>query len=122
MAIRTSDQRFVRGETIGLRCTVRDQDGQLVNLTGATAYARVRPDPKAAPVISKSSPSTGIAIATQTGATRGQFTISIAAADTASLPVGDYVWDAWVVLATGERFAVVATSRLTLVLETTSLT
>lgn len=122
MSIRTSDHRMTRGETFGLRVTVTDQDGQLVDLTGATAYARVRPDPKAAPVISKSSPSTGIALAAQSGATLGQYTITIAVSDTASLPVGDYVWDTWVVLASGTRHAVIATSRLTIVQETTTLT
>ena len=76
--IKTHDLRKVRGATIALTLTVKDEDGQAVDLTGATAYLRVRTDPKAAPVIQLSSPATGIVIApVQTGATKGQCTATV---------------------------------------------
>jgi hypothetical protein len=120
--IKTKDLRKVRGVTIALTFTVKDEDGQAVDLTGATAYLRVRPDLKAAPVIQLSSPATGIAIAApQTGATKGQFTATVPPADTAALEPGDYVWDAWIVEASGARHAVTAPSKLTLLHEVSTI-
>lgn len=119
--IATRDIRMVRGTTLRLTFTVKDETGKVVDLTGATAHLRVRPDLKAAPVITKSSPATGIVISTQTGTTKGQFVATVPHGDTAALPVGDYAWDAWIVTAAGDRFAVVAPSRLTLLPEVTTL-
>ena len=120
--MKTYDLRKVRGSTIALRLTVKDQDGQAVDLTGATAHLRVRPDPKAAPVITKSSPASGIVLASpQTGATKGQCTATIGPADTAALEPGDYVWDAWIVTAGGDRHAVVSPSKLTLLREVSTI-
>ena len=119
--IKTKDIRAVRGTTLRLTFTVRDERGSTVDLTGATAHLRVRPDMKAAPVIQLSSPATGIAISTQTGATRGQYVATIAHSDTADLSPGDYAWDSWIVTDDGDRFAVVAPSTLTLLAEVTTL-
>jgi hypothetical protein len=120
-SLKTKDLRRVRGETIKLRMTVHDETGAVVDLTGATIHLRVRPDLKAGAVITKSSPSTGIAISTQTGTTKGQYVATIAAADTASLEPGDYVWDSWVITSGAERYAVVAPSKLTLLHEVSTL-
>lgn len=125
--IRISDQRIVRGETHRLRLTVRDQDRQPVDLTGATIYARVRavvpgyPVSYVAPAIQLVSP-TGIEIAAQTGDTLGQATITFAPADTGALSPGEYAWDAWVVTAGGDRHAVVAPSRFTVIDRVTAIT
>jgi hypothetical protein len=119
--IKTKDIRAVRGTTIRLTCTVRDERGATVDLTGATVHLRVRPDLKAAPVIQLSSATAGVVISTQTGATRGQYVATIAHDDTADLPTGDYAWDSWIVTDDGDRFAVVAPSTLTLLAEVTTL-
>lgn len=120
--VRTHELRKVRGATISLTFTVKDEDGQAVDITGATAYLRVRPDPKAAPVIQLSSPATGIVIAAlQTGATKGQYTATVTPAQTSSLEPGDYVWDSWLVTAGAERHAVVAPSKLTLLREVSTI-
>jgi len=120
--VKTHDLRKVRGTTISLTFTVKDEDGQAVDITGATAHLRVRPDPKAAPVIQKSSPASGITIASpQTGASKGRFSAVIAPTDTASLEPGDYVWDAWLITVGGERHAVVAPSRLSLLREVSTI-
>ena len=121
MTIKTKDLRMVRGTTLRLTFTVKDERGVAVDLTGATAHVRVRPDLKAAPVITKSSPASGVVISTQTGSTLGQYVATVAPSDTASLQPGDYAWDSWVVTATGDRFAVVAPSTLTLLQEVTTL-
>lgn len=127
--ISTYDFSMVRGQTKPLLFTVRyargypSVGGQVVDLTGATAYFRVRPDMKAAPVVSLSSATTGIVIATQTGSTKGQFTVTIVPNDTKDLPIvsgDDYIWDSWVVLATGEKFPVIAPSRVILIPEVTT--
>jgi hypothetical protein len=119
--IKTHDLRKVRGTTISLTFTVKDEDGQVADLTGATAYLRVRPDAKAAPVIQKQSPSTGITISTQTGATKDQFVATLDPADTAALEQGDYLWDAWIVTAAAARHAVIAPSKLSLLREVSTI-
>ncbi len=120
--VKTYDLRKVRGTTISLTFTVKDEDGQAVDITGATAYLRVRPDYKSAPVIQLSSPASGIGIAApQTGATKGQFTATATPAQTAALEPGDYVWDAWIVTAAAARHAVVAPSKLTLLREVSTI-
>jgi hypothetical protein len=119
--IKTHNIRAVRGTTIRLTCMVRNEDGAQVDLTGATVHLRVRPDLKAAAIIQKSSPASGIVLSTQTGATKGQYVATILHSDTAALATGDYAWDSWVVTAGGDRFAVVAPSTLTLLAEVTTL-
>lgn len=118
--IKTYDLRKVRGTTIRLKLTVKDEAGQKVDLTGATVHLRVRTDLKAAALISKSSPSTGITISNQT-TNKGECVATLAPGDTAALQPGDYVWDSWVVEADGDRFAVIAPSKLTLIQEVTTL-
>lgn len=119
--IKTKDIRAVRGTTLRLTFTVRDEHGAVVDLTGATAHLRVRPDLKAAAIITKSSPASGVVISTQTGATKGQYVATVLHSDTSALTPGDYAWDSWIVTAGGDRFAVVAPSTLTLLQEVTTL-
>jgi len=121
MPIKTFDDRMVRGQTWRATLTVKDERGARVDLTGASAYLRVRPDVKAPPVVSKSSPSTGIAIATQSGSTLGQFIATLSPSDTADLPAGDYLWDAWIIDSAGDHWPVVAPSKLTIIPEVTTL-
>ncbi len=121
MPIKTFDDRMVRGQTWRATLTVKDERGARVDLTGATAYLRVRPDVKAAAAVAKSSPSGGIAISTQAGSTLGQFIATISPSDTAALAAGDYLWDAWIVDAAGDRWPVVAPSKLTIIPEVTTL-
>jgi hypothetical protein len=119
--IKTKELRKVRGTTIKLTITVRDQDGALVDLTGATAHLRVRTDLKSTAIIQKSSPASGIVLSAQSGATLGQFVATISHSDTAALEPGDYHWDSWIVTAAGERYAVIGPSKLTLLHEVTTL-
>lgn len=120
--LKTHDLRKVRGTTISLTFTVKDEDGNAVDISGGTVHLRVRPDPKAATVIQKSSPATGITIASpQTGSLKGKYTATLVPADTAALEPGDYVWDSWLITAAGERHAVVAPSKLSLLREVSTI-
>lgn len=66
--------------------------GVAIDLTGSTLYMMVRTSPAAAnpPLVSLSSPSTGITI---TNAVQGKFQIQITRAALAAIPVGIYVHD-----------------------------
>lgn len=123
---RNADIRFVRGETCRVRLTVRDQDGQPVDLTGAALYVTVRPvvagrSISASPAVIELASPADITIAAQAGGTLGQATATFAAAATATRAPGAYVWDAWVVLGSGDRHAVVEPSRLTLIERSTTI-
>lgn len=119
--ITTKELRMLRGQTLPVLFTVKNHIGARVDLTGATAHFSVRTDLKAAPIVHKISPAGGIALAPQSGATLGQFTATLAPADTAALVPGDYVYDVWIVDATGARFPIVAASRLAIQAEVTVL-
>ena len=47
----TKHLRMVRGQTLRLTFTVKDEDGVPVDLTGASAYLHIRPDIKAAAIV-----------------------------------------------------------------------
>lgn len=119
--IATKELRMVRGQTFPVLFTVKNHVGARVDLTGATAHLSVRTDAKAAPVVHKSSPSAGVSLAVQSGLTLGQFTATLAPADTAALVPGDYIYDAWIVDATGARWPLVAASRLAILAEVSVL-
>jgi hypothetical protein len=121
--IKTYDFKMVRGETKSLEFTVVDEKGKTVDLTGASCYMRWRPDPKADPVIELDTLiAGGVVIEDQTvAATKGKFKATILPAKTSALPVGDYKWDAWVVLADTSRHAVIAMSTVSLLQEVTTL-
>ncbi len=108
----TFNTRMTRGQTKVMMMTVRDSRGRLADLTNATIYFSMRADIKVAPSIMLTSDDDlpdppnniwrlGIIIADQTGATKGQFTITIIPDDTLELvAMGDddpWVWDSWVV-------------------------
>lgn len=122
--IKTYDFRMVRGETKILDFTVVDERGAAVDLTGATAYLRMRPDAKSDPVVSiiSTGGSPQIVLLDQTATpTKGKFRATIAPADTHDLLIGTYVWDSWIVTASLDRFAVVGPSQCTLLQEVTTI-
>jgi len=117
--IKTRDIPIVRGQTFVARFTVKDQSGARVDLTGATAYMWIRADIKVDAVVKLASAATtghrvGIVIADQTGANKGDFTVTGIPADTinfVALGASDpYIYDAWVVLVDGTKWPVTALS------------
>ena len=101
--------RIVRGTSQTYRITVADEASNEINLTGATAHFRIKLTINAStPELSLSSAvPADVLILTQSGSTLGQFDVFLDPTDTASLPIGKHVYDAWVVLASGERHAVI---------------
>lgn len=116
MAINGKQLQIVRGVTLTLVLTVRDSNKALVDLTGSTIHFSVKKDiNSASPVVHKNS---GVALEAEidpdqvTNKGKGKFFLS--PSDTSSLPPGNYVYDVWVVLAGGERHAVIKPSTLIL--------
>lgn len=103
----TFNTRMTRGQTKIFTMTVRDANMHLVDLTAAKCYFAMRADIKVDASVKLASEATsghriGIIIAPdQTGATKGQFTITLIPADTIALvALGDddpWIYDVWVV-------------------------
>jgi hypothetical protein len=98
-----------RGASKTLNLTVKDADGNPVDLTGATLYFTVkRKETDASCIIQKiSSDVAQIEIASP--ATQGTAQIFLQPSDTNKDP-GKYRFDVWVVLASGARYVVVKPS------------
>lgn len=121
--IKTKDLPVVRGQTLPITFVVKDQKGARVDLTGATAYMWIRADMKVDASVKLASATTtdhrvGIVISDQTGATKGEFVVTLIPADTSGLVAlgadDPYLYDAWVVLADTTRWPVVSLSRMPL--------
>lgn len=128
--IRTRDIAAVRGQTLPITFTVRDQFGARVPLDGAACYLWIRADMKVDAVVKLASVATtghrvGISIADQSADHQGEFTATIIPSDTASLVAlgaeDPYLYDVWVVLADGSRWPVVALSLFPLYPEATTI-
>lgn len=106
----------VSGATKTLLLTVRDKNKQPVDLTGAKVWFTVknRIGDVAACITKKNTAAGGVdgqilITIPQTGATKGQVKVFLVPADTAAMDPTESFWcDAWVQLATGERYQVVS--------------
>jgi hypothetical protein len=100
---------LVRGTSKTLELIITDADGKAVDITGAKIVMSVKvAATDAAPLIQKSSDS--ITQAEVTVPREGKARIYLVPADTQTLAVKSYVFDVWLVLASGKRFAVVPPS------------
>lgn len=100
---------IIRGSSKTLKLTVTDENGAMVNLTGATVYFSVKVaerDPQ--PLFQKSS--LNPAQAEITVPREGVALIYLQPSDTQNLDPHEYVFDAWVILANGKRYPVVKPS------------
>ncbi len=102
----TFNTRMTRGQTKIMTMTVRDALNRLADLTSAVVYFAMRADIKVDPSVKLTSGTvdgwrTGIVISSQSGATKGQFIITLIPDDTLDLvAMGDddpWVYDVWVV-------------------------
>lgn len=106
----------VRGANKTLLMTVRDGNKQPVDLTGAKVWFTVkhRIEDVAACISKKNLLAGGVdgqilILLPQTGAQKGQAKIFLVPADTAGMDPAESYWcDAWVQLATGEKYQVVS--------------
>lgn len=121
--IKTKDIAVTRGQTLPITFTVKDQNGNAQDLTGAAAYFWVRADMKVDAQIKLASQVTalhrvGVTISDQTGQYKGQFVVTMIPADTSALVAlgadDPYFYDAWLVDVSGNKFPVIATSRMPL--------
>lgn len=114
----TKKMRMTKGETKIVTYVVRDINGVPVNLTGATAYCHITADLKVAPLITLSSPGSGIVIDPDQTTYPGKMVMTISSSATASLvALGEadpYFYDVWIIDATGAKLVVVDTSELPL--------
>lgn len=120
-----SDLSMYRGDDDDFTITALDATGAAVDLTGTTliwTVKRSRTDPDSAAVIQKKSSDGGITILTQSGATLGQATINLAAADTSPLTHQTMgYWDLQVVDAAG-KVQTLSTGTLMILLDVTVAT
>lgn len=128
--IKTRDISVIRGQTLPILFIVRDHLKQRQDLTDAVAYLWVRADAKVDASIKLASATTddhriGIVFADQTADHKGEFTATLIPEDTQGLVAlgadDPYIYDAWVVLVDGSRWPVVATSKMPLHPETTTI-
>lgn len=116
MASTRPEINMIRGDTLTLRLTVTDDDGELFDLTGSTLHFRVKDkvtDADPADIIKSSASAAEIEILTpQTDITnKGRADIKLTPADTESLAPGNYVYDVWIVLPSTAEHVVIKPSK-----------
>src|ERR1041384_1165030 len=113
MMLKTRDFPMVRGQTMTVLFTVKDERKTRVDLTGAQVYLWVRADAKVDASIKLASAVTaghriGIILADQTADQKGEFTATFIPADTADLVAmgadDPYLYDCWVVDSTAAAY------------------
>lgn len=106
---------IVRGSSKTLELCVTDSEGHAIDLTGArivfTMKCRIEDEQN---VLQKDSDNGATEIEI-TEPREGKAKIKISPSDTQSLDLGKYVFDVWVVLASGEKHLVVGPADLILV-------
>ena len=98
-----------QGASRTLALTVLDAGGDAVDLTGATAYMTVKKLLSDSTALVRKA-STDVAQASIVTPRAGKVEFYLVPADTKTLDAGRYVFDMWVQLASGSRYAVVTTS------------
>jgi hypothetical protein len=117
--ITTKDLRITIGQTVPIRLTFRDSQGNFVDLTGGTVYLSATADLKVPPLwqLSSAAPSSnGTVVIQDQTQKKGQAVGTILPAGTSGwVATGDadpYFWDAWAVDVNGNEYPGIATSRL----------
>ena len=109
------DLSMVKGSSKTLRLTVYGEDGELLNLTGATLYFTVKNSTLVTTLFAKVSSNVAqIEILTQSGLTLGQADVKIVPSDTSSAAAATYTYDAWAVLSSGKRYQIIPNSSFVL--------
>lgn len=100
---------IIAGSSKTLEVSVVDKDGVVVDLTGATAYFTVKQSVEDVDALIAKASTTPAQI-TITDAPNGKFRVFLSPSDTASMDVGQYICDMWVVLTTGKRYPIISPS------------
>lgn len=114
--------QVIRGTSKTFELAVVDESGGVVNLTGSRVIMTVKRElTDRNPVIQKDS-LVGVAQVELSEPKAGKAKIYFDPADTQTLDVREYLFDVWVILASGKRYAVVPPSILEIVAGVTVLT
>ena len=109
------DLSMTKGSSKTLRLTVYGEDGELLNLTGATLYFTVKNSTLVTTLFAKvSSNPAQIEILTQSGLTLGQADVKVVPSDTSASAAATYTYDAWAVLSSGKRYQIIPNSSFVL--------
>ena len=107
--------RIIRGTSKTLELSVIDEEGDAVDLAGARVIMSVkRTLDEKAPLFAKDSAKGSAQVEIQSPTKAGKADIYLLPSDTHTLDVGDYLFDVWVILSSGKRYAVIPPSTLTL--------
>jgi len=107
--------RIIRGTSKTFELSVTDEDSEPIDLNGARVIFSVkRALDEKMPLIKKDSQAGASQVAIQTPTKAGKADIYLVPSDTHTLDAGDYLFDVWVILSSGKRYAVIPPSTLTL--------
>lgn len=115
MAIQGRPLTILRGSSKTLLLTVKDKAKALVNLDGAKVFFTIKRtiDSDDFEVRKTTADPAEAVLLAQSGDTLGQAQIFLTPTDTINLdPARDYVYDVWVELTSGKRYAVIKPSAL----------
>ena len=111
---------FTRGTSKTLELTVTDAAGTIVDLSGSKVVFTLKDDAyNPLPLVQKTTDDPTQAELTEPRL--GKARIYLSPADTQNLDPVTYVYDVWVVLGSGKRYAVIAPTDLTLTMGVTML-
>lgn len=100
---------IIRGASKTFLLSVKDMDGKVVDLTGGRVIFSVkRSVAEINPLIQKTSDNVAQIEITEPRA--GKARIKFVPSDTLTMDPGEYVFDTWIINATGERFPVIKPS------------
>jgi hypothetical protein len=114
--------QVIRGTSKAFELVVSDETGAIVNITGSRIIMTVKRElTDADPIIQKDS-AVGPVEVELSEPKAGKAKIYLDPPDTQTLDVREYVFDVWVILASGKRYAVVPPSVMEIVAGVTVIT
>lgn len=113
---------IIRGSTKNYELHVVDEEDEDVNLTGARVLMTVKCEETDTDQLIQKDSDDGVAEVDINKPLEGKALIKLGPSDTQTLDVGEYIFDVWVVLASGARHPVVLPSPFIVVAGVTVLT
>ncbi len=112
----TTDLTIQRGASLDVRIAVVDAAGAPIDITGSRIWMAVhRCDRAESRVLVKDSDTAGhVTIEPHVSPTEGEFVVHLVPADTSGLTGVRHLYEIWLELPSGDRYAVVPRSNLTL--------
>jgi hypothetical protein len=114
--------QVIRGTSKTFELTVTDEAGGVVNLTGSRIIMTVKRELTDSNAVIQKDSQVGVSQVELSEPKAGKAKIYFDPPDTQTLDVREYVFDVWVILASGKRYAVVPPSILEIVSGVTVIT